>query len=461
MKKFLKTMAIYFFGNVASRLLSVVMLPLYTGMLSPSEYGEFDLKITIVGVIAPILFIEIWMGILRFLYDYDNIKDKQKVISTGFSLSFIALFVFSLLFLIMYLVFKFDYAFLIYLYGLSYILHSLLSYTIRGLGYNSVYVWSGVIGSVFMLVSNVLLLVVFKLRIEALLFSSALSYLAPVIFMEVKTKVFSRFRFKDVDKRLFKSLFIYCLPLSVNSISYWLTTSFNRVIISDKLGLAANGEFAIATKFTTIIMLIVTVFNLAWQETAYAMGNDANRGEKYTKVLKYYNRFIGCGVLLIIPVTSIIFPFMVNSAYNGAKNILPIYYMATFLSTIAGFMGSVICADKRTGVLFVSTVAGAGVSIGSLFLLMPIIGLQAATISLLLSFLTMVIIRLYVAKKRVGVQFDYKFAIVYCGAFALTSYVFLNFSVSLNALMIIPLLGFCGFMLRDLIKSFLIKIRRV
>lgn len=451
MKTFLKNMGIYFFGNVASRLLSLFMLPLFTSKLTTAEYGQVDLTITIISVIAPILFIEIWMGILRYLYDYDNIEDKQKVVSTGFYLSFIALVLFTLLYFLFSLIFKFDYSLLIYFFGVSYLAHSLLSYTVRGLGFNSVYVWSGIIGSVVMIVSNLVLILGFNLKIEAMLFSAALSYLAPVVYMEIKSKALIGFRIKNIDKKLLKNLFFYCLPLSINSVSFWLTTSFNRIVINEKLGLGANGEFGIAFKFSTIIMLIVTVFNLAWQEAAFAMGNDEKRGEKYTRVLKYYNRFIGCGVLLILPATSLMFPILVDKSFYGAKVLLPIYYLATYANTIAGFLGSVICADKKTNALFVSTAVGATISVASLYLLMPIMGLQAATVSIFISFLSMVLIRLFVAKKNNGVSFDYKFFIIFTPLFVLVSYVFLNYSILINVLVSIPVLAICGFILKDLL----------
>ena len=63
------------------------------------------------------------------------------------------------------------------------------------------------------------------------------------------------------------------MPLAFNSVVYWLLTSGNKVIVSIMLDTTQNGYLAIATKFTSILYLFSTCFQLAWQELAYSKEN--------------------------------------------------------------------------------------------------------------------------------------------------------------------------------------------
>ncbi len=471
MKKFFKTLIVYFFGNAFSRLVSFVfLLPLQTKYCTDAQIGEVDLINTLITVIIPVLCIEVWTGILRYLYDYKSIKNKERVISTGLVINLMCFLLFTLCFVLATFIFKIPYAIYIFFFATGYMLNSTWSYIARGLGYNTVYVFSGAIGSILSLILHLTLLATSSAKVESLIICYTASYIGPVIFMECCVRVFRRFSLKKVSPTLFRQMFFFCLPLSVNSVSYWLTNSFNRVVIRWQLGAPMNGQFAIASKFTMIIMLIVTVFNLAWAETAYAMNGDKERAQKYNMVLKYYNRFIGSGVLLLIPVTLLIFPLMVHGDYTIGKQILPPYYLATFLSTLASFMGGILQAEKNTKVLFSSAMWGSGVSVVTLLVLIPLLKwidpnmtfnpLFAVTLSLILSFATTAFLRVRIARRSMGVRFDYRFLFAYLPVFVIGWVVFQSGIGWLNLIYFIAAGLFALWLMRGMILMILKKLRQ-
>ena len=461
MKKFFKTLIVYFFGNAFSRLVSFVfLLPLQTKYCSDAQIGTVDLINTLITVIIPVLCIEVWTGILRYIYDYKSLKNKERVISTGLIINLMCFILFTLCFLLASVIFHIPYAIYIYFFAVGYMLNSTWSYIARGLGYNTVYVFSGAIGSILSLILHLTLLATSTAKVESLLLCYTASYLGPFLFMECFVRVHRRFSPKKVNGPLFKQMLLFCLPLSVNSVSYWLTNSFNRVVIRGLLGPSMNGQFAIASKFTMIIMLIVTVFNLAWAETAYAMNSDKERAKKYSMVLKYYNRFIGCGVLLLIPFTLLIFPWMIRGGdYSIGKEILPTYYLATFLSTLASFMGGILQAEKDTKFLFSSAMWGSGVSVVSLLTLMPLMQkftpsinpLYAATVSLLLSFGITAALRVRFSKRTMGVRFDYRFLFAYLPVFLVGWVIFQTGILWLNLVYFLLAGLFALFLMREMI----------
>ena len=72
------------FGNVgiltissfSTKILSLLLVPLYTSILTTEEYGVFDLVVTTVELLIPILTLNISDAVMRFLLDTKKNKDS-------------------------------------------------------------------------------------------------------------------------------------------------------------------------------------------------------------------------------------------------------------------------------------------------------------------------------------------------------------------------------------------------
>ena len=104
-EKFVKTSAIYLFGKIATYIVSFLMLRYYTSNIVPAEYGQYEYIISIVDVVVPVLFIELWSGILRFGMEGDYGK-KTEVISTAVFMLIPATLLYVLLYVIIIVIFS-------------------------------------------------------------------------------------------------------------------------------------------------------------------------------------------------------------------------------------------------------------------------------------------------------------------------------------------------------------------
>ena len=68
--RFVRTTGIYLVGNVLIKIISFLLLPIYTKYLPPASYGTYDLNTAYITFLSSILFLDIWGGILRFMFDY-------------------------------------------------------------------------------------------------------------------------------------------------------------------------------------------------------------------------------------------------------------------------------------------------------------------------------------------------------------------------------------------------------
>ena len=79
--KLLKGTMVYMLGNVLSKLLQFVMLPIVTAVLVTSEYGYYDLVLTTISLVMPIITIQLIEAVFRFMFNSDE-DGKKKIIST-------------------------------------------------------------------------------------------------------------------------------------------------------------------------------------------------------------------------------------------------------------------------------------------------------------------------------------------------------------------------------------------
>ena len=77
-KKYLiKNTAILAIGNIATKLISFFLVPLYTNILTTEQYGIIDLLYTVCTVAYPIITLNISEAVLRFSMDKDANNNKS------------------------------------------------------------------------------------------------------------------------------------------------------------------------------------------------------------------------------------------------------------------------------------------------------------------------------------------------------------------------------------------------
>src|SRR3990170_2706874 len=74
---------IYGAGILLGRIVSFIMLPIYTRYLTPADYGVLELLTITTDVISIIVGIGLAATVMRFYAKYDSQEEKNKVVSTA------------------------------------------------------------------------------------------------------------------------------------------------------------------------------------------------------------------------------------------------------------------------------------------------------------------------------------------------------------------------------------------
>ena len=345
--KFFKTSGVYFFGKVATYIVTFLMLRYYTNNVLPEEYGDFELLSSLYAVIIPFLFTEIWAGILRFTINKDE-KEQKTVISTSLFVvtPFIALY--SIIYFIICNYIKIPHAFTMYVVSFLFLILNMMMMVSRAFAKNTLFAVSGIIGAIGNAITGYVCVGVFRLQCEALLFAMIANYFIQIVFLIFGTKVWKYISKDSFSWSTAKQIVIFCLPFSLNTLLYYLNTNYYRVVVENNLGSDVLGVFVVGTKFCVIVTFVVSVFHLAWQELTFSQSEDESRFKLYGQGLSVIEDALIISTLLIIPFVKIIAPFFIGEAYLGSLEYVPFYYITIYFTSISGFLYNTLAAEKIT-----------------------------------------------------------------------------------------------------------------
>lgn len=407
--KFLKVTSIYLIGNVLTKVISFLMLPLYTKYLSPADYGTYDLNVAYITFLSTILFFDIWDGILRFMFDASNLKKKRDVVGTGIVICAISTVIYGLSVFTLGSLLDVKFKLLLFFFGLFTNLQNIIGYTARGFGKNSIFAVGGVIGSAIQVVFNIIFIAYLRMGYQYMYVAACIGLIVNICIVGYSVKFISIIFDRDAfDKEIFKSMLKFSIPLSINSVAYWFLTSYNKIVIQENLSVAANGMYAIANKFSMVLQLLTQCFQLAWQELTYSKADisQENMGKFYTMATNEYIKFMLLGLTIMLPPIKLIFPYFINSNYSSSLYIIPFTLLATVFSSISSFLGSIFGTLKKNKYIFSTTVFGSVVNILIIQFLIRYLGIQGASISLAIGFLVVIIRRVKLLNKYIKLRIN-------------------------------------------------------
>ena len=432
-KNMLKSSIVYFIGRGLSGIVSILMLPIYTGRILPEEYGYYETVNSIVIFLIPVLCIEVWTGMLKYVLSYHSGDSKYSVkdiYSASFCIINLGCIVFIAGALLFYLISPFRYLGLVILCGISLALSCNEGYVARSEGKNAVYAISGIIGTFTNAISGIVCVYAFEMQAQALFLAYALGNIAQFVWLEINNKVFinKRIYFFSINKQLLKKLAVFCIPLGLNSIVYYLMNNFNKVVISMMMGNDYVGIFTVAGKFMAIATSVAAVIQYAWVELTFSLNDSDDKGAIYNFAMKVVTDLSLFLVVIMLPVIHILFPYLIGSDYVDAFPLIPVYYFSLGYTIISGFYVNIFRAEEDTKTGLYARIAACIVSLTILLLLTPILGLQGVGISI--SFGAVVeYVFLCIAARKYNVRFSVLKTVIFLLFYCLSSIAYFDDTV--------------------------------
>ena len=404
-KDLAKNTAILTVGKVCTQCISFFLLPLYTAILSAEDYGTFDLFVTYATLLLPLINWQLDQGLFRFMLDYRGNKDEQKKLFSTLLLSSTAQnIIYVILFICIEPFLKFENAYFLLLYVVLQVYNALFLQFVRGLGYSIKYTIASFISASATTVLNVIALVFLRMGLQGLFISTLTAQLLTLIYLVVSSRSWEYFSLKNARIGTFKKVGTYSIPLIPNNLAWWVVNASDRTIISHVLGTAANGIYSVANKFPNVFINFYNILNLSWTETVSLHYNDEDRDEFLTDTMTSLVKLFVAACLGIVACMPFVFPIMVNAKYNAAYNQILILMYAMLFRVLVGLYSCVYVAQKNAKKIAYTSISAAIINITVDLILINKIQVFAASLSTLVAFLSMFIVRYIDVNKTVHMR---------------------------------------------------------
>lgn len=449
--KIYKNSLIYSLGNFGSRILTFIMFPIYSYYLSTSQYGQYDLITAMMSLILPLLTLQIPESIMKFISE----EKREVVIKTSLVMCTISIVVSGLIGTILSSILNCSFLILIWL-ELQLIQSYLLQIT-RALMKNKVYSFCSILSTFVMAISTLILLIKFNLGVNALIMGGIISVFCGIIYLAVKCDLIKWIIRKNFSKKLLRRMINFSVPLIPTAIIWWLMNSSDKYVINYFLGQSFNGIYAISYKFPTIITILYGFYNLAWQDHVLLSKDKVD----YQTIFTQFAHFIVYISIVVMYGAKFVTLYMVNSAYKEAYLYIPPLIIGMIFYCFSGFWGIAYRKNNQTQKEMFTSVLGAVINVLINVALIKFIGLWAAALSTMISFIIVAYIRYQDTSTYFNLKQNYlkifKTLFIYCifmGIYYIDNFYIISFALVIS----IIIFGQKNrFMIRDIIAIFQLK----
>ena len=391
-------------SSFGSRLLLLLLTPLYTSLLSEAEYGTADLVQTTVNFIYPVLTLAMADAALRFAMD----KTCRREAVLGNALLFTLLS--TLLLLPVYPLIALWQPALAGYFGIFLLiftlfnLHNALASFLKGLGKTRLFAVQAMVQTASIIAGNLLLLLGFGWRLEGYLYSIALGYLLPILLMFFGGRLWCYLAPPRLEKSLLRAMLRYSLPIIPALLAWEVNSHIDRYMIIGMLGLSQNGLYSAAHKIPTMLTAVLMIFLQAWQLSAIENHGEQDESDYHTEM---YAAFEAVGLLACMGLILLERPIsylLLAGDFFIAWQYVPLLLVSSLFSALSGFLAATFRAEKRTGGLLFSVLLGAVVNILLNMLLLPTMGLQGAALATAVSFFGVWLVRLLSVQRMVRIR---------------------------------------------------------
>lgn len=400
-----KNTAIFAVSIFLSKMVSSILVPLYTHTMTTEQYGIADLITTISHFVVPICSLSIHEAVFRFTLDNNN--DKKQVLRCGINVSLVA----AVLMLIVGLLSKLykpieEWTWFLISISILTMERSILSLYTEADGRVLLFGVDSVVCNVVLGMANIFFLVFLSLGISGYFLATIVSLGVSIILLSIAGRIRLLPKYKTGDDRMIKLMVAYSAPLILNSISWILMSLVDRLMLTSIYSSSANGLYAVASKIPTLLTVLTTVFTQAWG-LSLVKDYDTDRDDKfYNNVFGMFHLVVMMGTSIILMFTNNLFRFIIGDEFSEAVKYIAVLMVGTVFLTYTNFYSSVYSATKKSSKIAISSFVGLALNVILNGLLIPSIGIMGACIATTASYILIGSYRIIDCRKYVNFQFD-------------------------------------------------------
>ena len=417
-----KQSLLYGFCHVITRLVTFLLLPLYTNQFTPEQYGVVALFYTFV----PLLNIVVRYGMgAAFLKNYvpANKEDRMSIMTnviislvlTG--IPFLLLFYFfrENLSLVFFGVVKPSYVVMMGIIIFLDTIWSIPMLALRAENRPRLFIFFSFLNVGVTLLCNLVFIIIFKMNIGSIFLSNLIASL--IIFILVLPYIYQRFRFSSLSIVKWKTILSFALPFLPAGLFAMAMEVADRYILKLLTDLETVGIYNAGYKIGVLMLLVVNGFNMGWQPY-FLEKNFDSRSKIYPRINSIVLAILGFIWILLLfwtddlIKTSFLGITFFGSDFFGSLNIIPWIGLSYFFYGFYHLQTPGVFLKNRPKYAAWTRLFGAFSNIGLCFLLIPIFGALGAAYATCISFGLMALSMFCINRYLIFVKLEYKSLII-------------------------------------------------
>ncbi|HWO89859.1 MAG TPA: lipopolysaccharide biosynthesis protein [Gemmatimonadales bacterium] len=374
-----KHAAIYAAGTILAKAVSFVLLPLYTRLLTPADYGILQLLAMATELVSIVAGSRIAWGIFHFYHKAETLPEKHSVLSTAMVLLIVTYSVAAVAAALgapaiakMMLGEREVYTTYVRLAVFSLALEGLVVVPLAHMQIrdkSGLYVAVGLTKLLLQLAFNLVLLIPFRLGVLGVLLSSLLAnvllgcWLATWLIRDVGVRV---------QRPVMRGLLRVGLPLVGMQIATVVLAYGDRYFLNRAASPAEVGLYGLAYQFGFLLyQLGYQPFQQVWDPRRFQLASHPDREIHFARAFVYANLLVlGFAVALALFSRDLI-RVMADEAFHTAADIIPLVLAAYVFQAWAGFHNVGVFIRERTELWTVATWVSALVALTGYLVLIP------------------------------------------------------------------------------------------
>ncbi len=419
LKELTKDTAVYGISTMVGRFLTFLLVPFYTNIFLPAEYGVVGNLYIFIAILNIVLIYGMDAAYLKFAGMPENADEKDIFSTPYFSVFIVAVIISCSVILLKKPIYEAldipaDFYNLIYFVAPILFIDAICVIPFIKLRLQrkakkfALFKLTNIIVNVAL---NLYLILKLKWGIEAVFVSNLFASLTS--FVLVFPTVLNSLKF-TIKTDLLKRLLKFGIPYFPAGLAGMLIQGIDRPILTHMTDLKTSGIYNANYKLGIFMMLFVNMFQYAWQPFFLQNAKEKNAKEIFSKVLTYFT--LAAAIILIVISLFIgdivkipIFHgrTLISPLYWSGLNIVPIILLGYMFNGIYQIFTAGIFIKEKSIYVPVITIIGAAVNIGINFILIPSMGIMGAAIATLASYFVMAICYFAVTQKFYKINYEF------------------------------------------------------
>jgi O-antigen/teichoic acid export membrane protein len=386
LKRLARHSAIYGIGGLVSRILAVLLLPLYTHYLSDADYGRIETLVAGSTVLVIVLRLGISSAFFRFYFDSSDPERRVLVVRTSFWFTMAM----ATLGLVVGVVFAGPIADALNLGHAENLVRAAAVGLWAQMNYEQLtslfrveersvqFVTASVANILITVAATVLLVTVFHQRALGVLVGNFLGTLC----VYVALLAYRRYQLGlEFDRRLLREMNRFGLPLVPSALALWAINFVDRFFFGQFKGQGEVGVYSVAVRIASAIVFLLIAFRTAWPAFAYSIEDDREARRTYAFVLTYLVVLASWASLALGALAPWIVDLLTAPRFHRAHEAVALLAFAA--TAYAGYtvLAIGIGRARRTQYNWIVSGIAAAINVALNFALIPRYGMMGAAVS--------------------------------------------------------------------------------